>query len=121
MALVASCFADNLGNYPTRPTVSIFGPCVNPVVTNFTTGEIMQCIISLVSGDELDIDFDARTILLNGQSRYSTKTTASTWWEIAPITVEIHFNANAFVSGSSMIAPNLAFRMDAIRRLNGRP
>lgn len=91
----------NAGNFASRGVVTIVGPCVNPTVTNFTTGESLQCIITLLSTDSLVIDFDARTIELNGQSRYSTKTTGSVWWQLAPGTTEVHFTANAFTVGAA--------------------
>lgn len=94
--------ANNAGNFNTRPVATIVGPCVNPIVTNFTTGEFMQLAISLGATDTLVIDFDARTINLNGSSRYSTKASGSTWFELAPGTTEVHFNANAFSLGSTL-------------------
>lgn len=94
--------AENAGNYPTRPVATIVGPCTNPTIENVDTGETMDFVISLTADDSFVVDFDARTIELNGQSRYSTKTTASTWWELAPGTTEVHFNANAFELGASL-------------------
>lgn len=91
----------NAGNYASRPVATIVGPCVNPIVTNADTGEFVQCIITLGSTDSLVIDFDARTVELNGESRYSTKTSDSTWWDLAPGTTEVHFTANAFTTGAT--------------------
>lgn len=93
--------ATNAGNYASRPVVTIVGPCVNPKVEDVPAGAFMQCIISLASTDTLAIDFDARTILLNGANRYGTKTIDSTWWELAPGTSEVHFTANAFQAGAT--------------------
>jgi hypothetical protein len=43
------------------------------------------------------VDFDAKTVVLNGTaSRYSTLTTDSTWWEIAPGTVNVRYAADTF-------------------------
>lgn len=94
--------ADNAGNYATRPVATIVGPCTNPTIENVATGETMAFVISLGSTDSLVVDFAARTIALNGQSRYSAKTAQSAWWELAPGTTEVHFNANAFTLGASL-------------------
>lgn len=93
--------AVNSGNYPTRPVATIGGPCVNPRIENIGTGEFMELVIALGSSDLLVIDFDAKTIELNGASRYSAKTFDSTWWELAPGTTDVHFTANAFTLGAT--------------------
>ena len=95
-------FATNQGNYATRPVATIVGPCVNPSIENVDTGEVMAFTITLASTDTLVVDFDARTVELNGASRYSTKTTASTWFELAPGTTEIHFTASSFTAGAEL-------------------
>lgn len=90
-------YATNSGNFSTRPVATIVGPCTNPRVENVTTGEFVECETTLLSTDSLVIDFDARTIVLNGTaSRYSTITTDSTWWELAPGTTTVRFMANAY-------------------------
>lgn len=94
--------AENAGNFRTRPVATIVGPCTNPTIENVTTGETIAFTITLGSTDTLVVDFDARTVELNGQSRYSSKTTSSVWWELAPGTTEVHFNANAFSLGATL-------------------
>lgn len=85
----------NAGNYPTRPTARITGPATNPRITNSTTGEYVSFAIVLGAGDFLDVDFDSRTVVLNGTtSRYSTLTSDSTWWELAPGTTTVQFSAS---------------------------
>lgn len=93
-----SIFAANLGTFPTPPTFRIDGPCTNPSIENVATGERLEFTITLGSGEWLDIDTDARTVLLGGTaSRYSTLTRAD-WFDLAPGTTELKFRA---VTGTS--------------------
>lgn len=77
--------ADNVGNFPTRPTITITGPCTTPRVENVTTGEFISCDLTLASGDTLVIDMEARTVLAGGTaSRYNTLVSGSTFWDLDP-------------------------------------
>lgn len=74
----------NLGGAPTKPTLTLTGPLTNPVLTNETTGEELELTYTLGVGEELTVDFDAATIMLNGTaSRYYAKS-AGSFWEIVP-------------------------------------
>lgn len=87
--------ATNAGNRATRPTAHIVGPATNPVVTNSTTGQRVKFSIVLTATDFLDVDFDAKTVVLNGTaSRYSTLTSDSSWWELAPGLTTVQFSAD---------------------------
>lgn len=93
-----SIFAANLGTFPTPPTYRIDGPCTNPSIENVTSGQRLELTITLGSGEFLDIDTDARTVLLGGTaSRYSTLTRAD-WFDLPPGTTELKFRA---VTGTS--------------------
>lgn len=93
--------AVNDGNFPTRPVITITGPCTNPTVENVNTSERMQFVISLQSTDSLVIDIDADTVELNGGSRYDCVTLDSDWFSLGPGSTEVHFNANAFTLGAT--------------------
>jgi hypothetical protein len=85
----------NLGMIGTYPTVRVYGPATNPQIRNVTTGDILKFNIVLATGDFLDIDMGARTVLLGGTaSRYSTLDAASTWWSIGPGSVSVQFIAD---------------------------
>jgi hypothetical protein len=76
--------ATNAGNFPTRPTLTVTGPCNQPRIENVTAGKHLEVAVNLAAGETLVIDTDARTVLLGGTaSRYSFLTAASQWWEIA--------------------------------------
>jgi len=48
--------AVNLGDSITPVIISFYGPAVNPVITNNTTGEYVKCNTTLLSGDVLIIN-----------------------------------------------------------------
>lgn len=96
----------NAGTFPTRPVVTFIGPLTSPSIQNITTGQTWACTFDLQSGDQLIVDFDQRTVLLNGTaSRYSFVTSSSVWWEIAPGTTQARIGATAG-SGTA----NVSFR-----------
>jgi hypothetical protein len=96
-----SIFATNTGTFPTPPTFRIDGPVTNPSIENTTYGFTLAFNITLGSGEFLDVDSDARTVLLGGaSSRYSTLTRAD-WFDLAPGVTEIKFR------GTTTGAPQL--------------
>lgn len=93
----ASITATNSGNFSTRPVALIAGPITNPRIENVTTGEAVKLAIALTSTDTLTVDFDARTIVLNGTaSRYSALTSDSVWWELAPGNSLVRLSADSY-------------------------
>lgn len=100
--------AVNSGNYPTRPIITITGPCTNPYLQNVTTGALLSFQIALGVSDTLVIDLDARSIVLNGStSKRSALVSGSTWWQLAPGSTGLKFGASSF-SGSCQAT--VAFR-----------
>ncbi len=61
----------NAGTVPTWPTITITGPVTGPIVTNATTGQVLQFAASFEvgAGQQLVIDTDARAATLAGVSR----------------------------------------------------
>lgn len=77
--------ATNAGNRRTRPVLTITGPSTTPRVENVTAGRYLSFDLTLGVGDFLVIDTDARTVLLGGTaSRYSSLSSGSSWWDLAP-------------------------------------
>ena len=96
-----SISADNAGDFPTPPAFRIDGPVTNPSVENITDGLTLGFTITLGSGEFLEVDSDARTVLLGGTaSRYSTLTTAQ-WFDLQPGVTELKFR------GTTTGAPQL--------------
>lgn len=86
--------AVNVGTFPTSPTFRIDGPITNPRIENVTAGKTLALNITLLTGEWLDIDTEARTILLGGTaSRYSSLAVGSEWWDLEPGTSEVTFRA----------------------------
>ncbi len=97
-----TAIATNLGNFPTRPLITIQGACSNPFVSNGTTGQTLAFQIALANSDVLMVDLDARTVQLNGTaSRRSTLVAGSSWWELAPGNSSVTFGASSVATGCS--------------------
>ncbi len=74
--------ATNTGTTPTPPVFTITGPCTNPSVTLVSTGEFMECDLSLGPTDILVIDMGAKTVELNGVSRFNTIASGSSFFQL---------------------------------------
>ena len=76
--------ATNAGNFPSRPLLTVTGPSNTPRIENVTSGQFLQVNLVVAAGEFLEIDTDARTVMLNGTaSRYSSLSPGSAWWELA--------------------------------------
>jgi hypothetical protein len=101
-----SIFAVNAGTFPTPPVFRIDGPVTNPSVENITTGEKLALSadggLVVGAGEFVELDTDARTVLLGGTaSRYSKLSADSTWFDLKPGTTELKFR------GTTAGAPTL--------------
>lgn len=72
----------NDGSFETRPVVTINGPIIAPSVTLNGTRTVSFSALTLVSGDKLVIDTDAKTGYLNGA--YRSPDISSAWWVLEP-------------------------------------
>ena len=89
---------------PTLPTIDIYGPCVNPVVSNLTAGtQFAFTSLILTAGQFVRITFRDRTVLLDGSaasSRYGdVDWTVSTWWTLQPGVNQLAFTPTAPTAG----------------------
>lgn len=92
--------AANRGDWPSRPLARIIaGPAGldNPRVTHLETGALLDLALHLAPGSYLDLDWQARTILLNGTaSRASAlRRPASSWFELGPGVSTVRFDVGA--------------------------
>lgn len=93
----------NAGTVACRPVVTLAGPLVDPQIANVTAGRTLSLTITLVAGDTLILDFDRRSVLLNGTaSRSSTITASAAWWELPPGGSDLVFTAGGG-SGSATV------------------
>lgn len=90
----------NAGSFPSPPVVRIVGPASNPKVTNLTSGELLQLNMNINTGEFVDIDTLAKTVMLGGTaSRYAALDSSSRWWQLAPGQSTIRFDANGYSPG----------------------
>lgn len=83
--LAGSGTATNNGNFKAAVTLTVTGSAAGPIVaTNSTTGRTVTVTTSVPSGQQLVIDFRARTILLNGVNRYDLVSGTPQWWNVEP-------------------------------------
>jgi hypothetical protein len=97
--------AVNAGDSITPVIISFYGPAVNPVITNNTTGELVKCNITLNNGDVLIINtkFGSKSIskiASNGivTNQASTLDATSTFWQLNIGTNSISFSDDLFLS-----------------------
>jgi tail protein len=77
----------NDGNFGARPVVTFHGDLLGLTLENVTAGKAFHMNDSylLGAGETLVVDFDARTVLLDGTaSRYGDVDSTSQWWELQP-------------------------------------
>lgn len=86
--------AVNDGTFSTRPVVTFYGPVVNPAIANLTQGRTLAFDYTVNAGETLTVDFDARSVLLNGDvSRAYAISPGSAWWEIQPGINDLQYQA----------------------------
>jgi hypothetical protein len=102
--LGGSATLTNNGNAWMYPNIAIYGPVTNPTLRNFTTGESINIIYTLVAGQFLALDVANHTVLLNGTtSLYSSVDLASTsWWALAPGANDIRSTVYASSAGAGI-------------------
>ena len=71
---------NNPTNNVINPVIVLEDAWTNPKITNTTTGEYVQVNVSMSQGDELVIDLQRRTIVLNGGSILANFANGSSWW-----------------------------------------
>jgi hypothetical protein len=84
----------NNGNAYSHPTARITGVVTNPVLRNNTTGEEISFILSLASGEYIDIDFLEQTVTDNtGRNRLDVA--SGDFFSLKPGVNEIKFSASS--------------------------
>jgi hypothetical protein len=100
--------AQNLGNFETRPVLTIAGPVAAPIVSGlYEDGTVRQLIYSqtLQSGEQLVIDTDARTVMLGGVSRRRFLSVPQGWPTIpAASTVAYQFQSSTYNATATLTA-----------------
>ncbi|WP_290630516.1 hypothetical protein [Aquisalimonas sp.] len=96
--------AYNIGRFPTRPAIRLTGPFRSATVENVTTGQAIRLLEGVPDDGFVDLDPDARTVLLDG-------TADRRWWiddrgdshlELAPGPNELRFVGDTYAPDASM-------------------
>jgi hypothetical protein len=105
-ALPTGVLATSHGRSVAWPKLTVYGPCVNPTITNATLGRSLVLTYTLNAGEALVIDTEPRnrSVLLNGQAnRYSAVNfLTSQWWGIRPGINELRLGLASFGAGCRM-------------------
>jgi hypothetical protein len=94
---------ENDGNAPTRPRFLIRGPCSNPSIISATLGRRITFNLSLIAADQLVIDVDTHSILLNtvANRRYALSPD-SAWFYLQPGRNIIQYRAGSGTGSLTM-------------------
>lgn len=90
----------NDGTAPAPVVVSFQGPVPNPSVQLRESGEVMTFALNVLAGQTLAVDFDRRTVRLNGVSRRGSL--RGRWFELGPGLNTLKFDAAAFSPAATM-------------------
>lgn len=95
----------NAGNTATWPIWTITGPVTNPVIVNTGTGERLTLTITVDAGQQLILDTDARTVMLQGvASRRGSLSSTSAWFPLRAGATAIAFQASSYDPATSLSA-----------------
>lgn len=107
MEPLGSVQAINNGNTAARPLIRIYGPCIDPAISNETTGKGFYTIpgeLTIEEGDYVEINYDERTILVNGDDAFSVYDafdwSISEWWTLQRGVNLIKFNPDSYQPGA---------------------
>lgn len=101
--VAGSVFVTNRGNVETWPRVTIPGPVTNPRIVNGTTGRAVELDLVVPDGQNLEVDMDARTVLLGGTaSRYGSMT-ESRFWTLEPGVNELRYSAATTAAAPAIV------------------
>jgi hypothetical protein len=93
----------NDGWTTTYPTITIYGPAINPIVTNVTEGAQLLINYTLGTSDILVLNTDFRSVTLNGTSRRAILDNNSTWFGAEPGTSFYTFTATGTTASTQCV------------------
>lgn len=104
--VAGSVVAHNAGRGLAWPILTIVGPCTNPSVLNFNTGEVIYFNAVLAAGESLVIDTNPRrrTVRFNGvANRYRFFDSArSDWWALVPGDNDVRVGFATYSAGARL-------------------
>lgn len=102
----ASVYPDNSGETPTWPRVRLNGPGQDPTLENVLLGKTLELVVTMASGDYIDIDMGAATVLLYTASTGVTTDitdamqSGSEFWPLGVGPNQIHVTMSQAYTGS---------------------
>ena len=94
----------NGGNFPTPPTIRVYGPVVSPVVANQTKDKQVATTVTLGSSDWIEIQVANRKLLLNNVQRNDLIAPATTqWFDLAAGANVLRLVGSGIVSGTTSL------------------
>jgi phage-related protein len=93
----------NNGRVSTYPVVTITGPATLPSLSNLTTNQTISINYTLVTGDTMVVDLDAKQITLNGSAARNLLANGSQWFGCDVGDSTLSFNANGTTLGVTTI------------------
>lgn len=94
------------GNYDSPPVFTITGPAINPKITQVATGKFIQVEVTLADTDELVMDVDKGTIVLNGiDDRSQYLTTDSEYFYLSPGNNVLRFEHEGDTPNNTGVTP----------------
>lgn len=96
--------AVNDGNTDGPVTLRINGPATAPEIVHVESGAVLAFSsgLTVASGDWLDIDCEARTVLYNGQASRNAMLISRGWPSFRPGANTFHFNASSYSATASL-------------------
>ncbi len=93
----------NGGNYRAKPVFVITGPATTPRIVNTSTGQYLRLNLTLVAGDVVVIDTQARTVTLNGSNRNNAVDTGSTFHSVPSGGTSFSFSSQGTTSEAGQL------------------
>lgn len=94
----------NAGNAPAAPTIRLIGPLVNPDLTNLNTGQVVSLNLTISSGEFVDLDFAAHSVMLNGTANRYPFLVRAEWWTLVPGNTTVVMTADSGSTGTAQIS-----------------
>ena len=86
----------NDGSYESFPVIVISGPVTDPSLENRSQGKTLSFTGTVAADETLVIDFNARSVLLDGSAnRYAWLDDSTKWWSLDPGTNDIWFDGTS--------------------------
>ena len=84
------------------PTMTLVGPCTNPVIYNQSTGQSLSFNYALLGTDTLVIDTDLRSVTLNGNPARNLLMNGSQWFGFPAGNTTLTFTTTAYTVGAAL-------------------